>query len=83
MPGIDEMCSEDDCSRWRSDEPYTPLVWLPSFVDGIACRLRLDRYVGTTILSSTVQEYCKSKGIVLAEAATQLECGSKSQQAHQ
>ncbi|OQV06044.1 hypothetical protein CLAIMM_10682 [Cladophialophora immunda] len=29
----------------------------------------IPQYVGTTILSPTVQEYCKSKGIVFAEAA--------------
>ncbi|KIW88202.1 uncharacterized protein Z519_11313 [Cladophialophora bantiana CBS 173.52] len=37
-------------------------------VDGVRMNLTGPWYVGTTILSPTVQEYCKSKGIVFAEA---------------
>ncbi|KAL6243082.1 hypothetical protein RBB50_010182 [Rhinocladiella similis] len=37
-------------------------------VDGVRMNLTGPWYVGTTILSPAVQEYCKSKGIVFAEA---------------
>jgi short-subunit dehydrogenase len=40
-----------------------------TMVDGVRANLTGPWYVGTSILSPQVQEYCKGKGIVFAEAA--------------
>ncbi|KAH7012837.1 hypothetical protein EDB80DRAFT_362169 [Ilyonectria destructans] len=64
VPGIPQYMA----SKWGC-RALMRCVRRTTVVDGVRMNLTGPWYVGTTILSPAVQEYCKSKDIVFAESA--------------
>ncbi|KAM5347460.1 hypothetical protein ACJ41O_010465 [Fusarium nematophilum] len=64
VPGIPQYMA----SKWGC-RALMRCVRRTTAVDGVRMNLTGPWYVGTSILSPAVQQYCKSKGIVFAESA--------------